>query len=199
MENKKSIGVVLCRFQPMHLGHLHLIKHAVDNNDIVVVIIGSADKINERNPIRLDLRDEIVTRIINEEIEEERLEDILISHLDDYTDESDNSFAWGDHLYKHIRDNIAYQEGWEEYLDAPINIHYSDNIEIIKQWFKPEIPINVVHFDRESIHEGVSSTKIRKMITDWDEVDYSVFQKFLPKGLSSYLFILKHIFKSYEY
>jgi len=38
----QSIGLVLGRFQPLHPGHLELIDTAMQNNDEVVVCIGSA-------------------------------------------------------------------------------------------------------------------------------------------------------------
>lgn len=44
-------GVILARFQPIHNGHLQLIKKACDENEQVLVIIGSIDKLSKRNPI----------------------------------------------------------------------------------------------------------------------------------------------------
>ena len=39
-------GIILARFQPIHNGHLELIKQACDENDRVFVFIWSADKFN---------------------------------------------------------------------------------------------------------------------------------------------------------
>ena len=44
-------GVILARFQPIHNGHLQLIKKACEENEQVLVIIGSIDKLSKRNPI----------------------------------------------------------------------------------------------------------------------------------------------------
>jgi bifunctional NMN adenylyltransferase/nudix hydrolase len=44
-------GVILARFQPIHNGHLALIKQAVAENEQVLIIIGSIDKLSQRNPI----------------------------------------------------------------------------------------------------------------------------------------------------
>lgn len=43
-------GVILARFQPIHNGHLQLIKKACDENEQVLVIIGSI--VNSQNGIR---------------------------------------------------------------------------------------------------------------------------------------------------
>lgn len=52
-------GVILARFQPIHNGHLQLIQKAVEENDKVLVIIGSIDKLNARNPIPWTIRKEM--------------------------------------------------------------------------------------------------------------------------------------------
>lgn len=55
-----KIGVILARFQPIHNGHLQLISKAVQENDQVLVIIGSIDKLNDSNPIPWTIRKEMV-------------------------------------------------------------------------------------------------------------------------------------------
>ena len=57
-------GVILARFQPIHNGHLQLISKAVQENDQVLVIIGSIDKLNARNPIPWTIRKEMVEEAI---------------------------------------------------------------------------------------------------------------------------------------
>ena len=55
-------GVILARFQPIHNGHLQLIKKACDENEQVLVIIGSIDKLSKRNPIPWTIRKQLVER-----------------------------------------------------------------------------------------------------------------------------------------
>lgn len=40
----KKTGVILARFQPIHNGHIELIRKAVKENDEVLIFIGSVDK-----------------------------------------------------------------------------------------------------------------------------------------------------------
>lgn len=55
-------GVILARFQPIHNGHLQLIKKACDENEQVLVIIGSIDKLSKRNPIPWTIRNNLLKR-----------------------------------------------------------------------------------------------------------------------------------------
>ena len=47
----EKVGVIIARLQPIHNGHLELIRQALNENDKVLVLVGSADKLNKRNPI----------------------------------------------------------------------------------------------------------------------------------------------------
>ena len=57
-------GVILARFQSIHNGHLQLIKKACDENEQVLVIIGSIDKLSKRNPIPWTIRKQLVEKAI---------------------------------------------------------------------------------------------------------------------------------------
>ena len=94
----KNVGVILARLQPIHNGHLSLIRKASNENDEVYVFIGSADKFNERNPIPINIRESLAKAAI----EEANLKNVYIRLLDDLSDESDNSHDWGFYLYSKI-------------------------------------------------------------------------------------------------
>ena len=50
-------GVIITRAQPLHIGHVKVIKKALEENDRVLLIIGSADKsMTERNPFSINQR-----------------------------------------------------------------------------------------------------------------------------------------------
>lgn len=62
----KKVGVILARFQPIHNGHIALIYKATQENDEVLVIIGSVDKLNARNPIPWNIRKKLVEEALAE-------------------------------------------------------------------------------------------------------------------------------------
>lgn len=174
-------GVILARLQPIHNGHLALIKKAVAENDEVYIFIGSADKFNQRNPLPISLRLQLTEEAIdfefgkpytNSDGDIKKIKDrIHIVPLDDLTDESDNSHDWGFYLYSKIV---------TETKNPCFTIYYSDGFEIITTWFPSFILRNNVSLcllARNATVDGISATKIRKMI----EEDNNNLDVYVPK------------------
>lgn len=160
-------GVILARLQPIHKGHLALIRKAVEENDEVYVFIGSADKFNQRNPLPISLRMQLANEAIRETFEEEVFK-IKVFPLDDLTDESDNSHDWGFYLYSKIV---------TECKNPCFTIYYSDGFEIITTWFPSFILRNNVSLcllARNATVSGISATKVRKLIEE-DSKDLDVY------------------------
>ena len=150
----KTVGVILARLQPIHNGHLALIKKASVENDEVHVFIGSADKFNERNPIPINIR----KKYAESAVKEANLENVTFHLLDDLTNESDNSHDWGFYLYSKVVTEIQ---------QSNFTIYYSDGFEIITSWFPGFILRNNVSLNllaRNATEEGVSATMVRDMI-----------------------------------
>jgi len=59
---KYDRGLIVGRFQPLHYGHLFLIKLAARICDKVVIGIGSANVVNKENPFTADQREEWIKR-----------------------------------------------------------------------------------------------------------------------------------------
>lgn len=171
-------GVILARFQPIHNGHIALIKKAVEENDEVLILIGSADKINARNPIPANLRKQFV----EEALEEHGLiYKCKIALLDDLTDESDNSITWGFYLFAKI--STILQQNF-------FTMYYSDGFEIITSWFPGYILKNHVSLSllaRGAVEKGVSATEVRKSIFE----DSGKFETLVPKVVINYKEIIK--------
>jgi cytidyltransferase-like protein len=152
-----SVGVIIARIQPIHRGHLELIRQALNENEQVLLLVGSADKLNKRNPIPIALRLQLANDAISEEFGEEAKR-VNITPLVDLTDESDNSHDWGFYLYSHI---VGITKS------PAFTIYYSDGFEIIMQWFPNFITRDFISFKlnaRGTIHNNLSATKVREMI-----------------------------------
>lgn len=153
----KKVGVILARFQPIHNGHLELIKKASSENDEVLVIIGSVDKLNKRNPIPWDIRKKLVESALKD------IPNVNIVELADLSDESNNSHEWGFYLYSNI---VSYIN------QANFTMYYSDGFEIITSWFPGFLLRNNVSLSllaRNSIEDGISATKVRHLISSGEE------------------------------
>lgn len=153
-------GVMLARFQPIHNGHLQLIQKAVEENDQVLVIIGSIDKLNARNPIPWTIRREMVEDALAEKFGAKYTDSmkILVYELPDLSDESDNSHDWGFYLYSFIVSRTK---------EPNFTIYYSDGFEIITSWFPGFLLRNNVSLSllaRNACEDGISATKVRELI-----------------------------------
>ena len=164
-------GVILARFQPIHNGHLALIEKACSENDQVLILIGSADKLNNRNPIPFDIRLQLVQKAV------EHLTNVKIVGLDDLSCETDNNVEWGFYLYSHIVSHIN---------QANFTIYYSDGYEIITSWFPGFILRNNVSLSllaRNSFEKGISATAVRTYITN---EEWSALETVVPANVFSY-------------
>lgn len=171
-------GVILARFQPVHKGHIALINKACNENDKVLLLVGSADKFNERNPIPLDFRVEMLEK----SLEERGLRDkCIIKPFNDLTSESDNSIDWGFYIYANVIDIIKQSD---------FTIYYSDGYEIITTWFPGYILKEFVSLSllaRSKVENGVSATKVRKAIMVGDPE----LEKMVPESVFDNRNILK--------
>ena len=171
-------GIILARLQPIHNGHLELIRKAWQENEQTYVFIGSADKFNKRNPIPISTRLELTKEGIKEMLWKE-YKDVVGDHvirdeildfarvhvvpLDDLDDESNNSHEWGFYLYSKVV---------TETREPNFTIYYSDGFEIITTWFPGFIMRNNVSLSliaRNSVKNGISATSVRKMIVEGDD------------------------------
>lgn len=185
----KKVGVILARFQPIHNGHVELIKKAVEENDTVIVFIGSANKVNERNPIPYKIREDLVYNTLISEFSQEMFNKITILPLDDLTDESDNSHDWGFYIYSHV---VTLTE-------CPnFTMYYSDGYEIITSWFPEFILRNNVSLallSRGAIHSGLSATHIRWQISSCQS---TYVKDRVPKEVYDKLDLVRSYIKAFE-
>lgn len=184
MENIKY-GVILARFQPVHNGYLALIMKAIQENDMVLLLVGSADKVNERNPIPIDLRIDMLKNALTEHGISDKC---LIQPLPDLTDESDNSLDWGFYLYANVVKYIG---------KSSFNIYYSDGYEIITTWFPKFILkdyISMTLMARSQVEKGISATAVREAIEHDQPLDSLV-----PKCVADVRAFLKGFITLHNY
>lgn len=161
LRKTKENALLLARIQPIHNGHIYLIKKMVSECNNVYVCIGSANKYKSlRNPFPVELR----KKLLEEALEENDLLDkVHIITLPDWSMESseNENVSWGRYLYYNVVSQMQ-----KKYF----SIYYSDNPKYIKKWFDSEVGdyINIVHQEREQINYGVSATKVREAILDKD-------------------------------
>ena len=56
-----KIGILVGRFQPLHKGHIEAIEFAENNSDKLYIIVGSAEKSNQkRNPFTFEERKKMI-------------------------------------------------------------------------------------------------------------------------------------------
>lgn len=183
-----AVGVIIARIQPIHKGHLELIRQALNENDEVLLLVGSADKLNKRNPIPIAMRLELANKAIAEEFGD-NANKVKIVPLNDLTDESDNSHDWGFYLYSHIVGATKSPE---------FTMYYSDGFEIIMQWFPNFITRDFVSFKinaRGTIYNNLSATKVRQMIL---KEDIEALRASVPNCVVDNAVILKHFIEAFQ-
>ncbi len=162
----EKVGVFLSRMQPLHIGHLGIIELMLQENDRIVIIIGSKNKKGTlRNPLDVKLRREILEETIKEHFKE-NVNRITISELPDWSMETEisSNLEWGRYLYYNI---VSLAE------KKHFSMYFSDEREIIEAWFDEELSkrINLRIFERKNMFEAVSSTKIREAFIK-DDIEY---------------------------
>lgn len=181
----KKVGVILARFQPIHNGHLELIKKASSENDEVLVFIGSVDKLNKRNPIPWTIRKKLVETALKD------IQNVTIVELPDLTDGSDNSHDWGFYLYSNVVSHIG---------QSNFTMYYSDGYEIITSWFPGFLLRNNVSLSllaRNSVEDGVNATRVRILLSQLDEDNYECFERDLQKLVPPCVFEQRYQIKAY--
>lgn len=182
---RRKIGAFLSRMQPLHVGHLGMIDKALSENDEVIILIGSQNKEGTiRNPLKIDLRREILEETLLDRYKNEDNERIKILELADWSSETDieANLEWGRYLYY----NIVSQT-----CEKAFTMYFSDEPEIIENWFQDEVirkRITIKTYRREEMFEAVSSTKIRNAFLN-DNKEY--IEKSVPKAVIKRYDIIK--------
>ncbi len=166
-------GIFLARMQPVHNAHLWLVEKALAENDRVLIVLGSENKVDMlRNPFGITLR----KKMLRECLTKEQNRKLRILTLPDWSMESDTESAqiWGRYFYYNVVANIGQKH---------FSIYYSDDVRILDSWFQgTEVAeyITYRNFERENLFDGLSSTKIRNAFIE-NNIEY--IKKYCPQSV----------------
>ena len=169
------LGLVLGRFQGMHIGHEAVIRKALSVCDRVIVLIGSADKSGTgQNPFPVTLRKEMLEAVFPRLSKNGRL---ILEPLNDLG--VGNVPAWGDYVLKSAEKAAGEVEC----------VVYGDE-DKCRTWFPNHPDLRYISLNRAVI--DINATKLRKIILDGDEEAY---RKYTAKGLHPYFPELQRILR----
>lgn len=171
-----KVGVFLARMQPMHNAHLWMIEKACEENDMVLIVLGSSNKQETlRNPFSHSERVTYLYRHISKNFSEEDVSKIKVMELPDWGKENGvmELDKWGEYLYYNIVAKIRQKH---------FSIYYSDDLDFIKLWFKhsPFIQkrVSIIYVERQKVFNALSATKIRKA---FENDDFDCIEQFCPE------------------
>ena len=160
MEHK--VGLLCGRFQPVHKGHISLIREALKHCDHLIIAIGSAQESGtKRNPFDFETRKELLHQSMWELGAR-----VTIIPINDRAVLSDDS-SWGKYLIREV---------FEQTGVIP-TINFSGTEGVRSHWFD-EVEIEQMELDRNII--PISATALREAILN---DDYGVFTQMAPSGL----------------
>ena len=153
-------GIIVGRFQHIHKGHEKIIKIGLDLCDTLVIYISSYSECGtKRNPFSGKFRENLIYEIYKKEVDSGR---IILSPLEDLTNENDLTPEWGRHVL-----NIS-----KELLSTfPSVIIYGKDKNIRKCFYLEDVEnITEVFVDRKAI--DISATKIREMLINDEKKEW---------------------------
>lgn len=166
----KKVGVFLARMQPIHNAHLYMVEKACDECDEVTVILGSENKRDTlRNPFTIEKMREMLLASLPVEYREK----ISVYEIPDWSMESKvaDYKIWGRYFYYNVVSRINQKRFF---------LYYSDGQKMLDNWFEnTEVREYITYrlFERSSLFEGLSATKIRNAFVN-DDKEY--IRKYCP-------------------
>lgn len=144
---KYNVGLLIGRFQPLHKGHLHLIKRSLHYVDKLIVALGSANRSDEQNPLTLSVRKKMVEDLIIKEKLKKKITKIV--SIDDYLE--DDSMWLKKALVRAGKFDVLI--GNDEWTDSIFE----------KAGFK----VLRLGFYKRNLFEGTKIRKLQKEKKDW--------------------------------
>lgn len=148
-------GVIVGRFQTLHIGHQSLIDTALKLCDRVLVLVGSAQECGtERNPLNISTRTKMLKEVYGEQI--------IVYALSDMTNEDDIRPEWGKYLLNNI----------ERYIYKAPELMIYGNDEARSRWFDPEDIKDTSEFIVNRGRVPISATMLREFMLKNDRKEW---------------------------
>lgn len=156
-------GIIVGRFQHIHLGHEKLINIGLRLCDKLLIFIGSANQeISDRNPYSYEYRKSLIEIIYKEEIEKGK---IIIAPLNDWKDSTVLSPKWGEYVLNSAKDILG---------EYPNCIIYGKDKNIFKCFAKKTVQnLSEVYVDRNSLL--ISATKMREYLKEDNKEEWKKY------------------------
>ena len=95
---KYKCGLYIGRFQPLHIGHTHIISKMLDECDKVVIAIGSAQESGtKRNPLSYAYRKGLITETFF--WQDDNMEFVPLNDRENPSDDA----SWGDYVFARVK------------------------------------------------------------------------------------------------
>lgn len=143
-----DLGLVVGRFQHVHVGHEHMINTALRLCDRVLIFVGSSQETgsNPRNPYNVATRIEMIQEIYET--------NVIVRALPDMTDEDDINPAWGRYVLRNVQQAV--------YKLPEIMVYCND--EARSGWFDPEDIKGITEVIVSRAHIPISATRLREYL-----------------------------------
>ena len=156
-------GVLLGRFQHIHIGHEKLINIGLKLCEKLLVFVGSADKnCTPRNPYDVLYRIKLIEKIYDEEIKSGKM---IVLPINDITNENDLSPIWGEYVISKASEKLE---------QLPECIIYGKDKNIFKCFPKKVVKnITEILVDRNTLN--ISATEIREFLKNNDRTSWEKY------------------------
>lgn len=147
----QKIWIIIWRFSPLHIWHISLINYSLNNHNKTIVIIWSAEKIDEKNPYSLIERKQL--------LEKEFSRNIILEFLNDCEKDDDWISNLSNIIKSHtlINDNLNFI-WWDLSNDYAIRV-INEHIDKFKY--------NKINFlEKSRLDIPISATQIRKLLKE---------------------------------
>ncbi len=168
-ENKPySLGIIVGRFQVLHIGHEEMINKAIELCDTVGIFVGSSQESNTlKNPFSYDKRKEILQTLFGNKIEVYPLPDIGVGNVE----------AWGEYVLSNVQEKFGrYPDLFISGKETRRNSWLDESYNIAELFVPKTINIsatNMIQFllnDEESLWKQYVDPRLHSQYSELQEI-----------------------------